>query len=176
MRLQKFEKREGREKSLLWIWLYTKEGHVKRNCPPSHTHVLRTVLLNQQSNPLMEKHWMKLFSWVFKFSAELCTVLEPSRLSLTGCCAPQLAAGSNKRSRDLAAESKMQLPASLRLHRYAICPDWNHLGCIRLGNLSSLLAYLLFIQGKCCCDKSYTLDCTDKIVCQNLGWSLLSQY
>lgn len=60
--------------------------------------------------------------------------------------------------------------------RYAICPDWNHLGCIRLGNLSSLLAYLLFIQGECRCNKSYTLDCSDKIVYQNLGWSLLSQY
>lgn len=72
-------------------------------------------------------------------------------------------------------QSKTQLPASHRLHRYAICPDWNHLGYIRLGNVPSLLAYLLFIQSKCYCNKSYTLDCTDEIVCQNLGWSLISR-
>lgn len=52
-----------------------------------------------------------------------------------------------KKAAETQQQSKIQLPASLRLHRYAICPDWNHLGCVRLGNLLSLLTYLLFIQG-----------------------------
>lgn len=66
-----------------------------------------------------------------------------------------------------AAESKARARASCQSQIAQICPDWNHLGCIRLGNLPSVLAYLLFIQGKCRRNKIYMLDYTDKIVSES---------
>lgn len=144
--------KKGGERKITALDLVFCKGHVKKEMSAlPHTSAKDSFA---KISHWWKKHRIELFSWVFLFSAEFCTISEPSRLSLAWCCAPRLATGSNKSSREQGTV------ASLRLHRYAQTGiiwdalDWE----------ISVLAYLLFIRGKCHWNKIYTLDCADKIV------------
>lgn len=84
---------------------------------------------------------------------------------------PAGSASSGESSREQEAAASLAQIAQIRN-----TPRLESSGMHQAGKRLALLAYRLFIQGKRRCNQSYTLNFTDKIVCQNLGWSFLSQY